>query len=108
LAACIDQASAHVLAATIVTAARDRGLKLAAASDVREKHGYGVEGNRRRAHRTAGQDRLGRRRPDTRLGSPGPPPSRPRRVTDRVRRQSTANQPGYCCWRIRCVPTRPG
>jgi heavy metal translocating P-type ATPase len=45
LAACIDQASAHVLAATIVTAARDRGLKLSAASDVREKHGYGVEGS---------------------------------------------------------------
>jgi heavy metal translocating P-type ATPase len=45
LAACIDQASAHVLAATIVTAARDRGLKLTAASGVREKHGYGVEGS---------------------------------------------------------------
>jgi heavy metal translocating P-type ATPase len=44
LAACIDQASAHVLAATIVTAARDRGLELTAASNVREVHGYGVEG----------------------------------------------------------------
>jgi len=44
LAACIDQASAHVLAAAIVTAARDRGLTLATASGVRERHGYGVEG----------------------------------------------------------------
>ncbi len=44
LAACIDQASAHVLAATIVTAARDRGLKLTTASGVQERHGYGVEG----------------------------------------------------------------
>jgi heavy metal translocating P-type ATPase len=44
LAASIDQASAHVLAATIVTAARDRGLKLTTVSDVREKHGYGLEG----------------------------------------------------------------
>ncbi|NUT18877.1 MAG: heavy metal translocating P-type ATPase [Hamadaea sp.] len=44
LAACVDQASAHVLAATIVTAARDRGLELIAASGVRERHGYGIEG----------------------------------------------------------------
>lgn len=44
LAACVDQSSAHVLAATIVTAARDRGLRLTAASSVREQHGYGVEG----------------------------------------------------------------
>jgi len=44
LAACVDQASAHVLAATIVTAARDRGLRLSTASGVRERPGYGVEG----------------------------------------------------------------
>jgi heavy metal translocating P-type ATPase len=44
LAASLDQASAHVLAATIVTAARDRGLVLSAAADVQERHGYGVEG----------------------------------------------------------------
>jgi heavy metal translocating P-type ATPase len=44
LAACIDQASAHVLAATIVTAARDRGLRLSTATSVWERHGYGVEG----------------------------------------------------------------
>jgi heavy metal translocating P-type ATPase len=44
LAASLDQASAHVLAAAIVTAARDRGLTLSPASDVRERHGYGVEG----------------------------------------------------------------
>ncbi|MEV0267884.1 heavy metal translocating P-type ATPase [Hamadaea sp. NPDC050747] len=44
LAASLDQASAHVLAATIVKAARDRGLSLTPATDVRERHGYGVEG----------------------------------------------------------------
>jgi heavy metal translocating P-type ATPase len=44
LAASLDQASAHVLAATIVTAARGRGLALSPASAVRERHGYGVEG----------------------------------------------------------------
>jgi heavy metal translocating P-type ATPase len=45
LAASLDQASAHVLAATIVTAGRDRGLALLPASQVRERHGYGVEGS---------------------------------------------------------------
>lgn len=44
LAASLDQASAHVLAATIVTAARGRGLALSPVSGVRERHGYGVEG----------------------------------------------------------------
>jgi heavy metal translocating P-type ATPase len=44
LAASLDQVSAHVLAAAIVTAARDRGLRLAAPEHVREAHGYGVEG----------------------------------------------------------------
>jgi heavy metal translocating P-type ATPase len=44
LAASLDQASAHVLAATIVTAARERGLVLSLAAEVSERHGYGVEG----------------------------------------------------------------
>ncbi len=44
LAACLDQVSAHVLAAAIVTAARDRGLPLTFPERVRELHGYGVEG----------------------------------------------------------------
>jgi len=44
LAASLDQASAHVLAASIVTAARDRGLALSSASAVTERHGYGIEG----------------------------------------------------------------
>nr|BFE59266.1 heavy metal translocating P-type ATPase [Dactylosporangium thailandense] len=44
LAASLDQSSAHVLAAPIVTAARDRRLSLSAASDVRERHGFGIEG----------------------------------------------------------------
>ncbi|MEV6932535.1 heavy metal translocating P-type ATPase, partial [Dactylosporangium sp. NPDC051485] len=44
LAASLDQSSAHVLAAPIVTAARDRRLSLAAASNVRERHGFGIEG----------------------------------------------------------------
>jgi heavy metal translocating P-type ATPase len=44
LAASVDQASAHVLAGAIVTAARDRGLELLPPDSVREEHGYGVEG----------------------------------------------------------------
>ncbi|MGE5830076.1 MAG: heavy metal translocating P-type ATPase [Micromonosporaceae bacterium] len=44
LAASLDQASAHVLAGAIVTAARDRGLTLHAPERVSERHGYGVEG----------------------------------------------------------------
>jgi heavy metal translocating P-type ATPase len=44
LAASLDQLSAHVLAAAIVTAARDRGLRLEPAAGVHEEHGYGVEG----------------------------------------------------------------
>jgi heavy metal translocating P-type ATPase len=44
LAASLDQASAHVLAAAIVTAARDRELRLAAPEQVSERHGHGIEG----------------------------------------------------------------
>lgn len=44
LAASLDQASAHILASAIVTAARDRGLALVPPIEVREEHGYGVEG----------------------------------------------------------------
>jgi heavy metal translocating P-type ATPase len=44
LAASLDQSSAHVLAAAIVTAARDRGLRLVSPEQVHERHGYGVEG----------------------------------------------------------------
>jgi heavy metal translocating P-type ATPase len=44
VAASLDQASAHVLAAAIVTAARDRGLTLSEPEHMREVHGYGVEG----------------------------------------------------------------
>lgn len=44
LAASLDQASAHVLAAAIVTAAHDRDLPLSAPEQVVERHGYGVEG----------------------------------------------------------------
>src|SRR6266511_1368921 len=44
LAASLDQASAHVLAGPIVTAARDRGLTLLPPDRVHERHGYGVEG----------------------------------------------------------------
>jgi len=44
LAASLDQSSAHVLAGAIVTAAHDRGLALTAPDEVRERHGYGVEG----------------------------------------------------------------
>lgn len=44
LAASLDQASAHVLAGAIVTAARQRGLALEAPQDAHEHHGYGAEG----------------------------------------------------------------
>ncbi|MEV3936802.1 heavy metal translocating P-type ATPase [Glycomyces sp. NPDC049804] len=45
LAASLDQSSAHVLAAAIVTAARDRGLALTPVSGVEEVPGYGLRGN---------------------------------------------------------------
>ena len=44
LAASLEQASHHVVAAAIVEAAIGRGLKLSAASDVRETMGAGLEG----------------------------------------------------------------
>ena len=44
LAASLDQASAHVLAGPIVTAATARGLALTLPSDVVETHGQGVSG----------------------------------------------------------------
>jgi heavy metal translocating P-type ATPase len=44
LAGSLDQASAHVLASAIVTAARARGLTLQPPEQVREEHGYGVQG----------------------------------------------------------------
>ncbi|MGI5242314.1 heavy metal translocating P-type ATPase [Dactylosporangium sp. CA-139066] len=44
LSASLDQSSAHVLAAPLVTAARDRRLPLSPASEVRERHGFGIEG----------------------------------------------------------------
>ncbi|MEP7192585.1 MAG: heavy metal translocating P-type ATPase [Actinomycetota bacterium] len=44
LAASLDQVSAHVLAGAIVTAGTRRGLALDMPEDVREVHGYGLEG----------------------------------------------------------------
>ncbi len=44
LAASLDQLSAHVLASAIVTAGTRRGLALKMPTDVREVHGYGLEG----------------------------------------------------------------
>jgi len=44
LAASLDQVSAHVLASAIVTGGTRRGLALEMPEDVREVHGYGVEG----------------------------------------------------------------
>jgi len=44
LAASLDQVSAHVLASAIVTGATRRGLALEMPEDVREMHGYGLEG----------------------------------------------------------------
>ena len=44
LAASLDQVSAHVLASAIVTAATSRGLALEMPAEVREVHGYGLEG----------------------------------------------------------------
>ncbi len=44
LAASLDQVSAHVLAAAIVTAGRARGFTLELPDGVAERHGYGVAG----------------------------------------------------------------
>jgi heavy metal translocating P-type ATPase len=44
LAGSVDQSSAHLLAGSIVGAARDRSLTLQAAEQVSERHGYGIEG----------------------------------------------------------------
>jgi heavy metal translocating P-type ATPase len=44
LAASLDQVSAHVLASAIVSAASRRRLTLSAPTNVREVHGYGLEG----------------------------------------------------------------
>ncbi len=44
LAASLDQVSAHVLASAIVTGGTRRGLVLQLPQDVREVHGYGLEG----------------------------------------------------------------
>lgn len=44
LAASLDQVSAHVLASSIVAAGARRGLVLEMPREVREVHGYGVEG----------------------------------------------------------------
>jgi heavy metal translocating P-type ATPase len=44
LAASLDQVSAHVLASAIVSAGTRRGLALEMPQDVREVHGYGLEG----------------------------------------------------------------
>ncbi len=44
VAASLDQVSPHVLASAIVTAATRRGLALEMPTDVKEVHGYGIEG----------------------------------------------------------------
>ena len=44
LAASLDQASQHILAATLIDAARERGLTLATPSDVTEEPGAGIAG----------------------------------------------------------------
>jgi heavy metal translocating P-type ATPase len=44
LAASLDQVSPHVLAATLVRSARERGLELAFPTDAHERHGSGIEG----------------------------------------------------------------
>jgi heavy metal translocating P-type ATPase len=44
LAASLDQVSAHILAGAIVTGGAGRGLALEMPADVREVHGYGLEG----------------------------------------------------------------
>jgi heavy metal translocating P-type ATPase len=45
LAASLDQVSPHPLASALVGAARNRGLDLLLPTDVREVHGYGLEGS---------------------------------------------------------------
>ena len=44
LAASLDQASPHLLAVAVVASAEQRGLPLSLPVDMKEKHGYGVQG----------------------------------------------------------------
>ena len=66
LAASLDQVSAHVLASAIVTAGTRRGLALQMPDDVREVHGYGLEG-------TVGMHRVRRGKPSWVVGGEPPP-----------------------------------
>ena len=68
LAASLDQVSPHVLASAIVTAGTRRGLALQMPEDVREVHGYGAGGDRRRPPGPARQGVLDRRRAPRRRG----------------------------------------
>ncbi len=61
LAASLDQLSPHVLAGAIVAAGTARGLELQVPTEVREVHGYGLRGCRRRAPDSAGEGGVDRR-----------------------------------------------
>ncbi len=66
LAASLDQVSAHVLASAIVTGGIGRGLVLEMPEDVKEVHGYGLEG-------TVGSHRVKLGKADWIVGEAAPP-----------------------------------
>ncbi|NLS07886.1 heavy metal translocating P-type ATPase [Rhizobium sp. P32RR-XVIII] len=62
LAASLDQASGHVMAAALISAARERGLNLALPADVSEFPGEGIEGTVDQRHVVVGGSRFVERR----------------------------------------------
>ncbi len=91
LSASLDQVSPHVLANSIVTAGRARGLALDMPEDVVERHGYGVEGtvgtHRVRLGKASwilGDGRVSGDGRDGRDGGDGPVPPWARRVRRRA------------------------
>jgi heavy metal translocating P-type ATPase len=62
LAASLDQYSPHIVAKAIVTASRERGLAIAAATDIHEEHGHGIMGTVEARRISVGQ--ISEERPD--------------------------------------------
>ncbi len=72
LAASLDQASQHVLAATLIDAARARGLNLAVPSEVDEEPGAGIAGQVNGRAVVVGGDKFVRARVQSSAGFDGP------------------------------------
>ena len=88
LSASLDQVSPHVLATSIVRAAREHGVVLTFPTDVVEQHGAGIEGNGRRPARRVGEGlvRVGGST-DAAEGARRPSADGARRFVVRVRRR---------------------